>query len=192
MDRAIKLLLLGIVILSSCRDKVLTNATVRASSPPTLPTDAGAPKTADPPTELTSTVSLASFQKGQLKECVDWILKVATSHPDAGAKLQEMIAVISKPDEKSGLIHVKKPCAEQFPDRLVLGKCTNGKGSPVVAIESYYDFQDVFVSDHKMQLCLKESSEWESISRDSPEYNRARLEADRRHLKKLEDSMEKQ
>ena len=179
-------------MLASCRDKVSTNTTVPASSSPVKPMDAGVPKTSAPPSELTSTVSLASFQKGQLKECVDWILKVATSHPDAGAKLQEMIAVVSKPDDKSGLINIKKPCAEQFSDRLVLGKCKNGKGESVAWIESYYDFQDVFVSDHKMQLCLKESGEWESISRDSPEYNRARLEADRRHLKKLEDSMEKQ
>ncbi len=173
-------------MLSSCRVKA------PASSQPRVLIDSGVPEVAT--AELTRTISKALFRKNQLERCIDWNLSVSASAPGAGARLETMTDIISQADFKSAVtdsISIKRPCLEQFSDRVFLGKCTLNRMRGLQQVDYYYDFHEVFTSDELMKLCLKGGNKWDTVSRDSSAYEKASLEADQRQLKKLDDSIEK-
>lgn len=83
-----------------------------------------------------------------------------------------------------------KPCAEQFPGRPELARCskllsdtTVADGIPYTRLMRmhHYDFA-ALASDLEMSTCLQHGYEWWSVSQDSREYRRARLEHTSRQL----------
>jgi hypothetical protein len=146
-----------------------------ASNGAAAPSGTGAPP-GPAPVDAGRRASFASFdQKSILLLCMD--ISAVTE------KALDPVA-----EKKDGPIRIKKPCQDQFKDRLVLAMCTvQGVAKPDAGVGGsmviyYYDFDTVDANDVEMKGCLTMSGDWQAISRDSDEYRRARVRRDAQRL----------
>lgn len=138
--------------------------------------------------------SLVKFDGDRLRQCVD----VVATFPrrDGGvdrAKAQKKLIEAFGMNTKE-LLQVTGPCADQFQDRTVYGSCAARGGDKPIEIsftENWYRFSDVFSDDAVMKQCLQMGGKWKAVSRDSPEYRRAKLEQNADRLQNNFDDMKK-
>lgn len=165
-----RFLAIWLVLLSACTKKPVethgdsTSQTIVVDAAPSL-----------------TRVAFASFDKGQLIECVD----VATTGP-----LEEVERRMA--DEQK----INQPCAKAFADRITLALCTldqrTDAGSSMKLTIAHYDFATVGLSDERMSECLAGGGSWNPLSRDSALFRKAKLEHSRKALQKAADKLNDQ
>jgi hypothetical protein len=134
-------------------------------------------------------VSVASYVKDELDECVDMIIDTdPPTDPVAAAKGME-----TKP--------LAEPCAETFRDRIVLATCTatkTGDGKPkngkllksMKLVSTYYRFSTVVDTDLFMKQCHEAGGKWEALPRDSDKFKEAERQNDRKRLRGAVDKLQ--
>jgi hypothetical protein len=143
--------------------------------------------TASPPAPTTAsrTVSIVSFKKDQLDECVD---VTATVPKDEAAKLTKFEETLLGRVTKQQTVLSRK-CVEQFADRTPQATCIFPKpkdGSDVVMEARYYNSATAFESDGYLKDCLSRGGDWQS-SRKDPEAARERI---RQHVGEIRKMVE--
>ena len=84
---------------------------------------------------------------------------------------------------------LRKPCAEQFPDRPVLATCSQPMtafdgGGGAASLLSYYTIE-ILESDAEMKGCLRNRDEWKALPHDADGYMEALSAAASRRLAKM-------
>jgi hypothetical protein len=133
------------------------------------------------------TYSVANVKHDALDDCIDFTIRV--DHPNGAAPEW---ATQDAPDLRAQLAklgtEIRKPCKEQFADRLVLATCiaiTKRDGQELQLVERYYNPGTVGMEDLYMQECLRLGGTWQAIAKDSPEFRKAEAEAKLRGLEAL-------
>lgn len=183
------------VVLVACSKSQATQSTppVEASAPIVAAVDAAPAVDASPPIRTKHyEASFAHFENSNLFECVDLLIDLEPP-ADAGAdwKPKEDPIVAAKKGMK-GATKIQQSCAEAFADRPVLASCAyggKGDGGAVNATAHFYNFADVGLKDEQMADCLKGDGRWKAIARDSAEWRKAKLDYDRKRLRKAVDKL---
>lgn len=133
------------------------------------------------------TYSVANVKQDALDGCIDFTVRVELpggATPEWATKdapaLRAQLAKLGA--------EIRKPCAEQFADRVALATCvaiTKRDGQELQLVERYYNPDTVGMDDIYMQECLRLGGTWEAIAQDSPEYRRAANAAKLRGLESL-------
>jgi hypothetical protein len=133
------------------------------------------------------TYSVANLKDDSLDDCIDFTIRVA--QPTGG---DPEWASKDAPDLRAQLAklgtEIRKPCTEQFADRVVLASCyaiTKRDGQELQMVERYYNPATVGMEDLYMQECLRLGGTWEALAQDSPEFRKAKAEAKLRGLEAL-------
>ncbi len=122
-----------------------------------------AAKTKPEPVVPTSySVSVATFAKDHLDECIDLVIEARAG---SESKAQERIEHWKKDPATQALSKttLSRPCAEQFTDRVVLATCVidrPGDLGRVLMTDRYYDIRSVGNSDANMKDCLERHGDW--------------------------------
>lgn len=133
--------------------------------PPATPTAPAAPVV--PPVRY---ISYASMLEGRILSCVEWTL------PDNPA----IVANITASRDQAvadGDLPFDVQCAEALPERPQWGRCSHDDVTLVI-----YDFETVYGSDRSMASCMRDGGRWTAEPRDTPAWERARIEAEQRRL----------
>lgn len=127
-------------------------------------------------------VSVASFNRDELAECVDFVV--------AGS--------IAGIEGDAGNVVLSKPCYETFKGRMVVASCAidavpdaghvDAGFTMKMMVQSLYRVEGVFESDRYMRECLEEKGTWNAVPRDAPEVQRALRDA---HRKKADEVIKK-
>jgi hypothetical protein len=164
----------------------------QAEAPPppvaaTVPV-AQAPVAPPPPTVHRETRTIASFTNGELWECDDFAFEGSLA--DAPAVTAAAAGLTAELENGSTVL--LQTCDEAFGDRTVWGTCSirDERQDPrlvVTGAARFYRFADVYDSDGRMQECLEMRGAWSAKPRDTPEWTRARREADLAALQRRAD-----
>lgn len=178
-----------VVALAACSSKSIpTAATGDATAPPAEATSAAPATSAEPSGHIRLGVGV--FVDERLIACVDYNFTYKTK-ADADA-YRERIKKTTK-DTKGETLFLEG-CATSFADRPVLATCTTKDvmkdGSPLGTTTLGYYTIEALGKDAQMRKCHDGDGKWEALSRSSPEYEKADIEAQLRKneadLKKLQ------
>ncbi len=151
------------------------------------PTKAAATPLAPTGSVFVKTYSVANMKHDALDDCIDFTVRVEQPH---GVALDW--ATKDAPELRAQLTkfgtEIRKPCSEQFADRLVLATCiaiTKRDGQELQLVERFYNPATVGMEDLYMQECLRLGGTWEAIAKDSPEFRKAEARAKLHELESL-------
>jgi hypothetical protein len=162
-----------------------------ALPPYTMATSVASPKASAAPLTrdqaVVKTFSVANMRQDVLDDCIDFTIRVespsATGLDWATKDAPDLHTHLAKLGTE-----LRKPCSEQFADRLVLATCvaiTKREGQELQLIERYYNPDTVGLDDIYLQECLRLGGIWEAVAKDSPEFRKARAKATLRGLTAL-------
>jgi hypothetical protein len=137
--------------------------------------------------EFAQTYSVASLRQDALDECVDF-----TIHVDLKGETAPEWTTKGAPELRAKLAklgtELRKPCSEQFANRVVLATCvaiSKRDGQELQLVERFYNPDTVGMDDLYMQECLRLGGTWEGLAQDSVEFRRAKADAKLRGLTAL-------
>lgn len=169
------------------------NQEASAPPPPTAEDPAAAaPEEPEPDNTLRHLGAFAVFEDDALAACMEYeaVLEAPEPLPDPWPP-EAWSTMTQTPELPDNAVAVDKACAEQFPDRDVMARCSVPiDGAADIEFRSLYYGSQVFDSDTEMRECMRRGGEWSRVDPDSSEAldvraNAARRDAERR-LRRLQ------
>jgi hypothetical protein len=125
--------------------------------------------------------------KGRLFECIDVLIDIEPP-ADAGADWkpkEDPLAAMKKGMKEA--TKIQQSCGAAFAVLASYGG--KGDAGALEMTAHFYDYADIGLTDEQMDDCLKEEVRWNALSRESPEWQKAKREYDRRKLRGLAEKL---